>query len=221
MSQPASELHPCVSLWRVESGIRRVLISGPRHELPGQFSSLPATQVPLPPARILSFLHFSLRGRKYICVILPPGACSPISLGQEGVDPFVHPPTGFQPPSASIQPNGPRGISQMSLFLMSTSRERTPHRGGVNLYSPIIPWALITLIFPPLSVNGWFPRREERSKPTYCLQAWSCRRRCIHGPAVAPVRQPVHPKPTFLGSFMLHFHILAEYFRADGRNVFC
>lgn len=74
-------------------------------------------------------------------------------------------------PIRSIQPNGPRGISQMSLFLTSTSRESTAHRGGVNLYSPIIPWALITLIFPPLSVNGWFPRREERSKPTYCLQA--------------------------------------------------
>lgn len=42
----------------------------------------------------------------------------------------------------------------------------------------------------------------------------------INNPTVDSVRQPVHPKPTFLGSFVLQFDILAEYFRADGRNVF-
>lgn len=42
----------------------------------------------------------------------------------------------------------------------------------------------------------------------------------INNPTVDSVRQPVHPKPTFLGSFVLPFHILAEYFRTDGRNVF-
>lgn len=42
----------------------------------------------------------------------------------------------------------------------------------------------------------------------------------INNPTVDSVRQPVHPKPTFLGSFMLQFDFLAEYFRTDGRNVF-
>lgn len=42
----------------------------------------------------------------------------------------------------------------------------------------------------------------------------------IHNPTVDSRQQRDHRKPTFLGLLTHRSNILAEYFRADGRNVF-
>lgn len=63
-------------------------------------------------------------------------------------------------------------------------------------------------------------REESEVNPPTVYRPGAVGSATVNSPAVACARQPVHPEPTALRSFVLPFDILAEYFRADGRDVF-